>query len=241
MATTKGGFMNSSVAQFCFVLGAVSTIISLLAIRPTTTPVELLSSSSQYRGYQYSKSNATLATRTIVETPFARAQMHTVKLDSGKIVDDWLWFDEGDAINCLARTKAVPGEPEKYVVFEQSKYGFDGVSLAPIGGYIEKGETALAAAQRELLEETGLKSQDWTELGSFRVAANRGAGVLHTFLAIDAVPHLGKKGKLVNPDLEKQNAVLLTREQLLDAVLSEKFKEVKWTANVALALLVGGR
>jgi len=104
--------------------------------------------------------------------------MHTVRLEDGKVVDDWLWFDEGDAINCLARTKAEPGNPEKYVVFEQSKYGFEGVSLAPIGGYIESGESALFAAKRELLEETGLTSDHWVELGAYRVAANRGEHLL---------------------------------------------------------------
>mmetsp|Transcript_15506 Transcript_15506/g.31862 ORF Transcript_15506/g.31862 Transcript_15506/m.31862 type:complete len:239 (-) Transcript_15506:7-723(-) len=231
----KGCIVNPRSFCYCLVSGLI-TIVYIVASRPVPAHELNISSPSRYRGYQYMKPNATIATRTIVETPFARAQMHTVRLEDGKVVDDWLWFDEGDAINCLARTKAEPGNPEKYVVFEQSKYGFEGVSLAPIGGYIESGESALFAAKRELLEETGLTSDHWVELGAYRVAANRGAGVIHTFLAVDAVPHK-TAGKLMHADLEAQKAVLLSEQELLEAVLANKFKEVKWTANVALALL----
>jgi hypothetical protein len=38
-----------------------------------------------YRGYQHWHQNQTLSVKTLVETPFARAQMHTVKLESGKV------------------------------------------------------------------------------------------------------------------------------------------------------------
>jgi len=41
----------------------------------------------------------------------------------------------------------------------------------------------------------------------------------------------------MHADLEAQKAVLLSEQELLEAVLANKFKEVKWTANVALALL----
>ena len=189
-----------------------------------------------YRGYQYWKQNQTLGSRTIVETPFARAQMHTVRLESGKVVNDWLWFDEGDAVNVLARAApSHPGAEPKYIVFEQEKYGFAGKSFAPVGGFIEPHEAPLAAAQRELLEETGLTSAHWTELGAYRVGANRGAGVIHCFLALDATPQA--TGQLRGADLEVQRSVELTGAELLEALQLGKFKEIKWTATVALALL----
>ena len=52
-------------------------------------------------------------------------------------------------------------------------------------GLIEDGEAPLAAAQRELLEETGYRSDRWTPLGSFVVNSNYGAGRVHAFLAVD--------------------------------------------------------
>ena len=66
---------------------------------------------------------------------------------------------------------------DRYLEFEQTKCGFTGTTLAPVGGFIEKGEKAIDAAKREVSEETGLEAQSWDFLGSYRVAANRGAGV----------------------------------------------------------------
>ena len=43
--------------------------------------------------------------------------------------------------------------------------------LSPVGGFIERGELPEAAAKRELLEETGYESPDWTALGEFAVDA----------------------------------------------------------------------
>jgi ADP-ribose pyrophosphatase len=235
--------MNLSILHFFI---GVTTFVAVVLVS-LYSPPEILHRSvvgdvshGGYQGYQYINKNATLGFRTIAETPFARTQIHTVKLENGKIVNDWLWFDEGDAINCLVRIKSTLGEVERYLVFEQRKYGFDGLSLAPVGGYIENGETPLEAAKRELLEETGLQSDVWTELGGFRVAANRGAGVIFTFLAVDAEPSsIGHK--LDGTDLETQRPILLTKNELLEALFSGKFKEVKWAATVALALLSTNR
>ncbi len=54
--------------------------------------------SAVYRGYQFWNENQTLKVRTLVETPFARAQVHTVKLENGKTITDWLWYTHGPKI-----------------------------------------------------------------------------------------------------------------------------------------------
>lgn len=40
---------------------------------------------SKYQGYQFWHPNQTLSVKTLVETPFARTQMHTVKLENGDV------------------------------------------------------------------------------------------------------------------------------------------------------------
>ncbi|MBN2304060.1 MAG: NUDIX hydrolase, partial [Anaerolineae bacterium] len=106
-------------------------------------------------------------------------------------------------------------------------------SLALVGGYIEPGEDPLAAAQRETLEETGYQAPQWTTLGSYRVDANRGAGMAYAFLATGA-------HKVTEPnadDLEEQELVFLTRDQVEAALFNGEFKVLAWANLVALSLL----
>jgi ADP-ribose pyrophosphatase len=70
-----------------------------------------------------------------------------------------------------------------FLCVRQTKYGIDGTSLAPIGGYIEPNETSLASAQRELREETGYEALEWIDLGHYRVDANRSVGTGYFWLA----------------------------------------------------------
>ena len=55
----------------------------------------------------------------------------------------------------------------RWLCFRQTKYAVEGVSLAPVGGYLEPGEDPLLGAQRELFEETGYEAPDWLDLGQF--------------------------------------------------------------------------
>lgn len=189
---------------------------------------------NQYRGTDFWNPGKTLGVRTLYETPFARFQLH--KVNAGKnIINDWLWYDEMDNVNILVQE----AETGKFVIFRQSKYAIPGPpTLAVVGGLIEPGESALEAAKRELLEELKMQSNDWVAMGSYRAAVNRGGGYTFTFLAknssVVADQGLEVKGQA---DLERQDVVRCTEEELLQYVLDGKFGEIKWTATVALSLL----
>ena len=81
---------------------------------------------------------------------FLTVERHTVELPDGQQIDDWPWIITPDYVNVVAVT--ADGD---FLCFRQTKYALDRVALAVVGGYMERGEEALAAAQRELLEETG--------------------------------------------------------------------------------------
>jgi len=152
---------------------------------------------------------------------------HTLLLPDGKKIDHWPWIISPDYVNI-----AVVTSDGKFLCFRQTKYAIDGVSLAPIGGYIDPGEVPLEAARRELDEETGYAVEEWKELGSYAVDGNHGAGRAHLFLALNA----RKKRDVVSDDLEEQELVFLSENELRGALMRGEFKVLSWCAVMSLAL-----
>lgn len=154
-------------------------------------------------------------------------ERHAVQLPNGRVIDDWPWVITPDYACVVAVTP-----DERYLCFRQVKYAVEGTTLAPAGGYLEPGEDPLAAAQRELLEETGYAAREWIDLGRYAVDGNRGAGTAYLYLALGAQ-------RLAEPDaddLEEQELLLLSRAEIEAALDTGAFKVVAWTAGVALAL-----
>lgn len=170
----------------------------------------------------------TLAKRPLLNhSKFLQVEAHTVQLPDGQIIDDWPWVITPDFAIII-----IEMENGHFPIFRQYKYGVGGISLAPIGGYLEPGEAPLAAAKRELLEETGYAAEEWIDMGSYGVDANRGAGTAFLYLARGA-------RQVAQPnadDLEEQTMVFLTRTELEAALLAGEFKMLPWVTAVALAL-----
>jgi 8-oxo-dGTP pyrophosphatase MutT (NUDIX family) len=167
--------------------------------------------------------------RTILQNgKFLTVEYHTIELPDGQVIEDWSWVITPDFVNVL-----LIDTEEQFVLFRQTKYAIDGLSLAPVGGYVEPNEDPLEAAKREVMEETGYEAQIWLDLGKYRVDANRGAGMAYAFLALDAK-------KVAEPDaddLEEQELLRLSRADVEQALFNGEFKVLPWTSLVALSLL----
>lgn len=170
----------------------------------------------------------TVARSTILAySRFLTVEQHRVQLPDGREIAEWPWLITPDYINVVAVT-----ESGHFLFFRQTKYAVEGTSLAPVGGYLEAGEEALAAARRELLEETGYDAEEWVALGRFAVDGNRGAGNAHLFLARNARP----VAEPAADDLEEQQLLFLTRAETEAALASGEFKVLAWATVVAQAL-----
>jgi ADP-ribose pyrophosphatase len=174
--------------------------------------------------------------RTLQRTPlltvgngrFLQVERHVVDFGGERQIDDWAWVVSPDFVNILP---VLAGG--RILCFRQEKYAAAGLTLAVPGGYIEAGEDPLAAAQRELREETGYGGGRWTALGSYAVDGNRGVGRGHFFLAQELV----WQQPVHADDLELLEPLLLTPGELRQALLAGEFQVMPWTACVALALL----
>ncbi len=170
----------------------------------------------------------TRSRRVILQhSKYLTVELHTVELPDGRVIEDWPWLVTPDFINVAAVTAE-----GRFICLRQTKYAVEGETLAPVGGYLEPGEEPLAAARRELLEETGYQAPDWTFLGRYAVDGNRGAGQAYLYLARNA-----QKVAVPNADdLEDQQVLLLSRSEVVEAVWAGRFKVASWTAVMALSL-----
>lgn len=171
----------------------------------------------------------TLAREHIVEFgKYLTVERHTIELPGGRTLTDWPWLIMPDYVTVVAVTDA-----DRFICFRQVKYAVEGTSLAVVGGYLEPGEEPLAAAQRELREETGYAAREWIALGHYAVDANRGAGRAYPFLARGAQ----RVGDIIADDLEEQELLLFSRAELETALANGAFKAMPWALAIALALL----
>jgi len=171
----------------------------------------------------------TLKKETILDhSKFLKVEKHTIELPDGKIIRDWPWVVSPDYVLVLPLT-----DRKTLLLFRQTKYAVEETSLAPVGGYLEPGENALAAAKRELREEIGCEASEWIPLGSYPNNGNHGGGHGHLFLAI----HAQKLGEPIIDDLEEMELIELTIEELEQKLLQGEVKVMGWVAMIAMGII----
>jgi ADP-ribose pyrophosphatase len=169
-----------------------------------------------------------LSSRTALDHPYVKVEMREVQLPDGRVIADWPIIHTKDYINAL-----VLNEQGQALILEGYKHALGRSSWQVLGGYLEAEEEPLAAAQRELLEETGYAAGDWRHLGSFIMDPNRYTGLGHFFLARNA----GKVAEADHDDLEKFTLRWVTLEELQAAVLDGRVGAVSYALNISLGLL----
>jgi ADP-ribose pyrophosphatase len=149
-----------------------------------------------------------------------------VGLPDGREVDGFLWIRTRDFVAMVAVT-----ERDEVVLLRSYKHGPRNVSLAVPAGYIEDSEEPLAAAKRELREESGYESDEWSSLGSYVVDGNYGVGTEHVFLAQGA----RKVTEPASGDLEEMEIVVVPRDEVSAFVRRGEVVQLSSAAALALA------
>jgi ADP-ribose pyrophosphatase len=168
-----------------------------------------------------------LASEVIIHDAFLTVEMQQLQLPDGKVIDNWSIIDAHDYAMIVAENEA--GE---LLILDGYRHGLGRSSWQVVGGHIEQDEEPLATAQRELLEEAGYASNEWTSLGSFIVDANRRVSQAHFFLARRAC----QSTKLISDDLEQSEIKWVSPAEAKQALRDGRVAISSSALALALAL-----
>jgi len=99
-----------------------------------------------------------VSTEYLIRRPWLTARRDVVRLPDGRINPEYYILEYPDWVNVIAIT-----EDGQVVMERQYRHGLGKTCFELPCGVIEKGETPLEAAKRELLEETGYAGGEWKQ------------------------------------------------------------------------------
>lgn len=125
----------------------------------------------------------TLKTETIINDYHATLKKNKVELLDGAVIDDFYTVTIPDAAMIAAITS-----DGNILLKKEYRYACGEDVIECPAGMFEPNETdPLAVAKRELLEETGYTSDDWTYLGYTWESTSKLTNKMHLFLAKNCV------------------------------------------------------
>lgn len=147
----------------------------------------------------------------VVKRPWLTARRDKVELSDGRIIPEYYVLEYPDWVNVIAHTK-----DGRFVMERQYRHAAGVTAFELPCGVVERGETPLDAARRELLEETGYGGGVWRKL--MTISANPGTMTnwTHCFVA-EGVEKLAEP----NLDATEELTVHLLGQAEVKRLLSE--------------------
>ena len=124
----------------------------------------------------------TISTEILVDDYHVSVRKNKVELPDGAVIDDFYTVTIPDAAMVAALTK-----DGQILLKSEFRYACGEEVIECPAGMFEPGEEPLEVAKRELLEETGYSSDDWTYLGPTLESTSKLTNTMHLFLAKNAV------------------------------------------------------
>lgn len=120
----------------------------------------------------------TIESETLLADYHATVKKNKVQLPDGAVIDDFYTITIPDAAMVAAIT-----EGGRLLIKNEFRYACETEVIECPAGMVEPGEEPLETAKRELREETGYESDDWTYLGSTWESTSKLTNYMHLFLA----------------------------------------------------------
>lgn len=156
----------------------------------------------------------TLKTEELIRNRWIGVRKDEVALSNGLVIDDFYVITIPDAAAVAALT------PEGNLLLKREYRHACGEVLTELpAGMLEPEEKdSLAAAKRELLEETGYVSEKWTYLGATIESASKLSNRMHLYLALDCRKVSGQ----CLDEAEEVEIVEVPFEQAIDMVMKNE-------------------
>jgi len=161
-------------------------------------------------------------------SPYIKIFKDKVILPSNEIIDDYHRIEVNDAIMLL-----IQDSKKNLMVYREYRHGIGKVSYTLPAGGIEENETALKAAKRELLEETGFKAKSFKSMKKFTVSGSYCFSKLHYILVTDLI----KQTNPLEKDLENPEIIWLSKKEVKEAIKKEKFIGLTYATGVLMWIL----
>ena len=159
--------------------------------------------------------------------PWIRLDVHKVKLPDGQIIDDFHYLAMPEYVVVYPVTSN-----DKVLMLESYRHGVGGITCLFPGGLIDKGETPLSAAKRELLEETGYGCGVWQSTGTYVQHSNYGGGKAHMF----KVTGVEKVQPPNSGDLEEANIHLFNHSSLVQLLIEGRIASLSSISALLLGI-----
>jgi ADP-ribose pyrophosphatase len=159
-------------------------------------------------------------------SPWVKVHKDSIALPSGRIVEDYYRVVLPEYVVIYATR-----DDGKVLIERKYRHALRKIVCDLPAGFIEKNESPVEAAKRELLEETGYRAGTWKPMGSFLVDGNRDCGKCHFYEA----QGLERVAQPEEDDAEEIEVRFLTRKSLIAVVTGGDIPLLATVAIIAMA------
>lgn len=150
--------------------------------------------------------------------PWFTVRKDAVRMENGGYIPEYFVFEYPAWLNVVAVTTG--GE---LVLIRQYRHGIAGVHYELCAGVVDAGEEPLAAAQRELLEETGFGGGRWEPLMTLSANPGTHTNMTYSFLATGV-------------EVKQTQQLESTEEITVHLVSAERARQIASTGEMMQAL-----